>query len=62
MLKEDKSLCEVRFILRESATLLYPLRYRTPEKPLNDNEYLQLYKAIDLLESIDCSRWTKEFY
>ena len=61
-IRPDKSITEVKTSLIFANDILYTLRFKSLDNPMNQNDYHELYKAIDMIESVANCRWTKEFY
>lgn len=62
MIYPDKSINEVYLSLNNASRILDLLRYKSMDNPLNADDYRELYKAIDIVESVTYCRWIKEYY
>ena len=62
MIYPDKSINEVYLSLNNASKILDLLRYKSIDNPLNADDYRELYKAIDIIESVTYCRWIKEYY
>lgn len=62
MIYPDKSINEVYLSLNNASRILDLLRYKSMDNPLNADDYRELYKAIDIIESVTYCRWIKEYY
>lgn len=62
MIHPDKSICEVYLSLNNASKILDLLRFKSIDNPLTQEDYHELYKAIDIVESVSYCRWIKEYY
>ena len=62
MIHPDKSINEVYLSLNNAAKILDLIRYKSVDNPLSQEDYHELYKAIDIIESVTYCRWIKDYY
>lgn len=61
-IRPDKSITEVKISLIFANDVLDKLRFKSMDNPMNNEDYHELYKAIDMIESVANCRWIKEYY
>ena len=61
-IRPDKSITEVKITLTFANDILNNIRFKSIDNPMNKNDYHELYKAIDMIESVTNCRWIKEYY
>ena len=62
MIHPDKSISEIYLSLNNVVKILDVLRFKSIDNPFTQEDYHQLYKAIDIIESVTFCRWIKEYY
>lgn len=62
MINPDKSINEVYLSLNYASKILDLLRFKSIDNPFTQEDYHELYKAIEIIESVTFCRWIKEYY
>lgn len=62
MIYPDKSISDIKLSLNFASKMLDTLKHKSVDNPFDQNDYHELYKAIDIVESVTYCRWIKEYY